>query len=65
MDENTATKTVDEQEEMFDMSGENANAFDEEEDEVFDMAGNEAAEIFEQQQLDELNQFKEVEGFAA
>ena len=69
MDENTNVQNIDEQEEVFDMSAENAPAVDEaafeEEEEVFDMGGASATEMFEQQQLEELKQFSDIEGFAA
>ena len=61
MDEKTTAQNIDDQNEALDVP-----AFDEE-DEVFDMemANNLAAEMFEKQQLEEMNQFKEVDGFAA
>ena len=61
MDEKTTAQNIDDQNEALDVP-----AFDEE-DEFFDMemANNLAAEMFEKQQLEEMNQFKEVDGFAA
>ena len=57
MDEKTTAQNVDNPDVV---------AFDEE-DEIFDMdVANQAAEkMFEQQQLEEMNQFKEIEGFAS
>ena len=57
MDEKTTAQNVDNPDVV---------AFDEE-DEIFDMdvANQTAEKMFEQQQLEEMNQFKEIEGFAS
>ena len=64
MDENTNVQNIDVQDEEIELS--DVPAFDDE-DEVFDMdmANKEAESMFEQQQLEEISQFKEIEGFAS
>ena len=70
MDEMTNAQNVDtevdNQEEAFEMPEADMPAFDEE-DELFDMdmANQTAVTMLEQQQQNEMNQFKEIEGFAS
>ena len=61
MDEKTTAQNIDIQDEVDEMS-----AFDAE-DEMFDMnmANDLATEMFEKQQLEEMDQFKDMEQFAA
>ena len=61
MDEMTTAQNMDVQDEVVEMSEFDA------EDEMFDMdmANDLATEMFEKQQLEEMDQFKEMESFAA
>lgn len=65
MEEKTSVQNA-ENEEVVNVAEENVSAV-EEEDELFDMdmAEANADEMFEQQELEEKGQFKEIEGFAS
>ncbi len=64
MDEKTTAQNVDNQDDVFEAPDAGFDAF--EDDVEFDMSQVQATEeLFEQQQTEEMSQFKEIEGFAS